>query len=65
MPKVVDFGVANATQRRSTDQTLFTAFEQCVGTPARMSPKQAEMSGLDINTLSEHRQLAFVWCDNL
>src|SRR5258708_5681991 len=38
VPKVIDFGIAKATQGRLTDQTLFTAFEQFLGTPAYMSP---------------------------
>src|SRR3954468_13901466 len=50
VPKVIDFGIAKATQGRLTDATLFTAFEQFIGTPAYMSPEQAEMSGLDIDT---------------
>jgi WD40 repeat protein/serine/threonine protein kinase len=50
VPKVIDFGIAKATQGRLTDQTLFTAFEQFIGTPAYMSPEQVEMSGLDIDT---------------
>src|SRR5580698_6277598 len=50
VPKVIDFGIAKATQGRLTDQTLFTAFEQFIGTPAYMSPEQAEMSGLDVDT---------------
>src|SRR6266542_189590 len=50
VPKVIDFGIAKATQGRLTDQTRFTAFEQFIGTPAYMSPEQAEMSGLDIDT---------------
>src|SRR5713101_8044303 len=50
VPKVIDFGIAKATQGRLTDQTLFTALEQFIGTPAYMSPEQAEMSGLDIDT---------------
>jgi len=45
VPKVIDFGIAKATQQRLTDKTLFTAFEQFIGTPAYMSPEQAEMSG--------------------
>jgi tRNA A-37 threonylcarbamoyl transferase component Bud32/tetratricopeptide (TPR) repeat protein len=53
IPKVIDFGIAKATQGRLTDQTLFTAFEQFIGTPAYMSPEQAEMSGLDIDTRSD------------
>src|SRR3984885_8598425 len=50
VPKIIDFGIAKATEGRLTDQTLFTAFEQFIGTPAYMSPEQAEMSGLDIDT---------------
>ena len=53
VPKVIDFGIAKATQGRLTDQTLFTQFEQFIGTPAYMSPEQAEMSGLDIDTRSD------------
>jgi WD40 repeat protein/serine/threonine protein kinase len=52
-PKVIDFGIAKATEQRLTDKTLFTAFEQFMGTPAYMSPEQAEMSGLDIDTRSD------------
>src|SRR5438093_4298800 len=53
LPKVIDFGIAKATQGKLTDQTLFTAFEQCIGTPAYMSPEQAEMSAQDIDTRSD------------
>jgi tRNA A-37 threonylcarbamoyl transferase component Bud32/tetratricopeptide (TPR) repeat protein len=53
VPKVIDFGIAKATQGRLTDQTLFTAFEQFIGTPAYMSPEQAELSGLDVDTRSD------------
>jgi serine/threonine protein kinase len=53
VPKVIDFGIAKATQGRLTDSTVFTAFEQFIGTPAYMSPEQAEMSGLDIDTRSD------------
>ncbi len=53
MPKVIDFGIAKATDQRLTDKTLFTQFEQFIGTPAYMSPEQAEMSGLDIDTRSD------------
>jgi serine/threonine protein kinase/tetratricopeptide (TPR) repeat protein len=53
VPKVIDFGIAKATQGRLTDLTLFTAFEQFIGTPAYMSPEQAEMSGIDIDTRSD------------
>jgi serine/threonine protein kinase/tetratricopeptide (TPR) repeat protein len=53
VPKVIDFGIAKATEARLTDKTLFTAYEQIIGTPAYMSPEQAEMSGLDIDTRSD------------
>ncbi len=53
VPKVIDFGIAKATEQRLTDKTLFTAFEQFMGTPAYMSPEQAEMSGLGIDTRSD------------
>ncbi len=53
VPKVIDFGIAKATETPLTDKTLFTAYEQIVGTPAYMSPEQAEMSGLDIDTRSD------------
>ncbi|MBN2507070.1 MAG: serine/threonine protein kinase [Verrucomicrobia bacterium] len=54
VPKVIDFGIAKATnQQRLTDKTLYTAFEQFVGTPAYTSPEQAELSGLDIDTRSD------------
>ena len=50
---MIDFGIAKATQGRLTDQTLFTAFEQFIGTPAYMSPEQAELGGLDIDIRSD------------
>jgi WD40 repeat protein/serine/threonine protein kinase len=54
VPKVIDFGIAKATgDQRLTDKTLFTAFEQFIGTPAYMSPEQAEMSGVDVDTRSD------------
>jgi serine/threonine protein kinase len=54
VPKVIDFGIAKATTgQQLTDKTIFTAFEQFIGTPAYMSPEQAEMSGLDIDTRSD------------
>src|SRR5215475_11295921 len=53
VPKVIDFGIAKATEGRLTDKTLFTSFQQFIGTPAYVSPEQAEMSGLDIDTRSD------------
>ena len=53
VPKVIDFGIAKATQARLTEKTLVTEFQQLVGTPEYMSPEQAEMSGLDIDTRTD------------
>ncbi|MCH7720950.1 MAG: serine/threonine protein kinase, partial [Planctomycetes bacterium] len=53
VPKVIDFGIAKATNARLTERTLFTEYGQLIGTPAYMSPEQAEMSGLDIDTRSD------------
>jgi len=53
VPKVIDFGIAKALEQKLTDKTLFTQFEQFIGTPAYTSPEQAEMSGLDIDTRSD------------
>ncbi len=51
--KVIDFGIAKATQGKLTDKTLFTRFEQFIGTPVYMSPEQASTSGTDIDTRSD------------
>ncbi len=53
VPKVIDFGIAKAIHQPLTDKTLFTRMEQFIGTPAYMSPEQAELSGLDIDTRSD------------
>ena len=53
VPKVIDFGVAKATQGRLTDGTIYTQFQQMIGTPLYMSPEQAEMTSLDIDTRSD------------
>jgi serine/threonine protein kinase len=52
VPKVIDFGIAKATQAELTEKTVYTQFQQFIGTPAYMSPEQAEMSGLDMDTRS-------------
>jgi serine/threonine protein kinase len=53
-PKVIDFGIAKATTGQAlTDKTVFTAFEQFIGTPAYMSPEQAMMTALDIDTRTD------------
>src|SRR6516225_9885592 len=53
VPKVIDFGIAKATQGRLTDQTVFMAFEQFLGTPAYMSPEQTQLGSLDVDTRSD------------
>ncbi|MHC4240793.1 MAG: protein kinase domain-containing protein, partial [Planctomycetota bacterium] len=53
VPKVIDFGIAKAIDQRLTEKTLFTRYGHMVGTPAYMSPEQAEMSGLDIDTRTD------------
>lgn len=52
-PKVIDFGIAKATSQKLTEKTLFTGHGQLVGTPAYMSPEQAEFSGLDVDTRTD------------
>ena len=51
--KVIDFGVAKAISQQLTEKTMFTAYGQMIGTPQYMSPEQAEMSGLDIDTRTD------------
>lgn len=53
VPKVIDFGIAKATNQRLTEKTLFTRYAQMIGTPAYMSPEQAQMSGLDVDTRTD------------
>ncbi len=54
LPVVIDFGIAKATtNQRLTDKTLFTAFEMLVGTPAYMSPEQAELTSVDVDTRTD------------
>jgi serine/threonine protein kinase len=59
-PKVINFGIAKATQGRLTEQTLVTGLEQFMGTPACMSPEQAERRDLDIDTPSDVYSLGVV-----
>ncbi|MBN2593009.1 MAG: protein kinase [Sedimentisphaerales bacterium] len=53
VPKVIDFGIAKATNQRLTEKTLFTRYAHIIGTPAYMSPEQADLSDLDVDTRSD------------
>jgi serine/threonine protein kinase len=53
IPKVIDFGIAKATNQRLTEKTLFTRYAHIIGTPAYMSPEQAELSDLEIDARSD------------
>jgi serine/threonine protein kinase/tetratricopeptide (TPR) repeat protein len=58
--KVIDFGIAKATGQQLTDKTLFTGFAQLIGTPLYLSPEQAALSGLDVDTRSDIYSLGVV-----
>ncbi len=60
VPKVIDFGIAKAIGQRLSDHTFFTEFRAFLGTPAYMSPEQAEMSGIDIDTRADIYSLGVV-----
>jgi len=53
VPKIIDFGVAKATAQRLTERTMFTELGVLIGTPEYMSPEQAEMTGLDVDTRTD------------
>jgi tetratricopeptide (TPR) repeat protein len=65
VPKVIDFGVAKATGPRLTDQTLYTEFGSVVGTLEYMSPEQAELNQLDIDTRSDVYSLGAILYEQL
>ena len=60
IPKIIDFGIAKAMEHRLTERTLFTEQGQLIGTPEYMSPEQAEMSGLDVDTRSDIYSLGII-----
>ena len=60
VPKIIDFGVAKATSQRLTERTLFTELGQWIGTPEYMSPEQAELTSLDVDTRSDVYSLGVV-----
>jgi serine/threonine protein kinase/tetratricopeptide (TPR) repeat protein len=53
VPKIIDFGIAKAMGHQLTDKTIYTNYTQLVGTPLYMSPEQAALSGLDVDTRSD------------
>jgi serine/threonine protein kinase len=53
VPMVIDFGIAKAINRQLTEQTIFTRYAQMIGTPEYMSPEQAEMSRMDVDTRTD------------
>ncbi len=53
IPKIIDFGIAKATSQRLTEKTVFTRYAHFIGTPVYMSPEQAQMSGLDVDTRTD------------
>ncbi|MEO0482912.1 MAG: serine/threonine-protein kinase [Planctomycetota bacterium] len=59
-PKVIDFGVAKALNQRLTERTIYTEQGQLIGTPAYMSPEQAEGSGMDVDTRSDVYSLGVI-----
>jgi len=59
-PKVIDFGIAKATDRQLTAQTLFTRRAQIIGTPEYMSPEQADLNAVDVDTRTDIYSLGLV-----
>jgi serine/threonine protein kinase len=59
-PKVIDFGIAKAISHVLTDKTLFTQQGQIVGTPEYMSPEQANLTGIDVDTRTDVYSLGVV-----
>lgn len=53
VPKIIDFGIAKATSQRLSERTAATEFGELIGTPAYMSPEQAEMTNLDVDTRTD------------
>jgi eukaryotic-like serine/threonine-protein kinase len=58
--KVIDFGIAKAVGQRLTDKTIYTRFTQMIGTPLYVSPEQAEINALDVDTRSDVYSLGVV-----
>jgi serine/threonine protein kinase len=65
LPKVIDFGIAKATDPQLSGGTIFTAHDQLVGTPAYMSPEQIDLAGTDVDTRSDVFSLGVLLCELL
>jgi non-specific serine/threonine protein kinase/serine/threonine-protein kinase len=59
-PKIIDFGIAKATLQRLTENTFYTSLGEFMGTPEYISPEQAEMTGLDVDTRSDVYSLGVI-----
>lgn len=60
IPKVIDFGLVKAIAQSLTEKTIYTRFAAMMGTPAYMSPEQAEMSNVDVDTRSDIYSLGVI-----
>ncbi len=60
VPKIIDFGIARATEQREIEHTMFTQLGQVIGTPAYMSPEQTDMTNTDIDTRTDIYSLGVV-----
>jgi len=60
LPRIIDFGVAKATAQRLTAETMFTQVGAVIGTPAYMSPEQADSAGADVDTRTDVYSLGVV-----
>jgi serine/threonine protein kinase/tetratricopeptide (TPR) repeat protein len=65
VPKIIDFGIAKATQQRLTEKTLFTEYHQFIGTPEYMSPEQAQMGEVDVDTRTDVYSLGVLFYELL
>ena len=65
VPKVIDFGIAKVIEGRLTEDTACTSAGQLIGTPAYMSPEQADMSSLDVDTRTDIYSLGVLFCELL
>ena len=60
MPKIIDFGIARATEQREVERTMFTQLGHVIGTPAYMSPEQTDPTNTDIDTRTDIYSLGVV-----